>query len=66
MFDLVLNTPQVSLVCVSYLAISMTIATLAGCDQVIFDVSFICVFSMSTLPKLKQDLEKLYIVGKLL
>ena len=30
------NTPPASLECVSYLAISMIIATLASCDQVIF------------------------------
>ena len=39
MFDWVPNTPLASLGCVSYLAISMIIATLASCDQVIFEIS---------------------------
>ena len=33
MFDWVLNRLQASLVCVSYLVISMTVATLASCDM---------------------------------
>ena len=39
-------TPLASLGCVSYLAISMIIATLASCDQVIFEVQFVCSFSV--------------------
>ena len=58
MFNWVVKTPHESPVCVSYLAISMTIATLARCDQVSFEISFICSFSISKLPNLKQNLEK--------
>ena len=48
MFDWVTNTLQTSLVCVNCLAISMKIAKLARCDQVIFKISFIYFFSIST------------------
>ena len=37
---------------------------LASCDQVIFEISLICFFSMPSLPNLKQNLEKSYIIGK--
>ena len=60
MFDWVQNTPLASLGCVSYLAISMIIAILASCDQVIFELSFYVLFSMSAfaLSNLKYNLEK--------
>ena len=68
MFDWVLNTPLASLGCVSYLAISMVIATLASCDQVILKSVCMYVFSMSASASssLKQNLEKSYILGKLM
>ena len=68
MFDWVLNTPLAFPGCVSYLAISMIIATLAGCDQVIFEISLYVLFSMaaSALSSLKQNLEKSYILDKLM
>ena len=50
MFDWVLTTLLASFGCVSYLAISMILATLASCDQVIFEISlhaffqYVCVY----------------------
>ena len=50
MFDWVLTTLLASFGCVSYLAISMILATLANCDQVIFQISlyaffqYVCVY----------------------
>ena len=50
MFDWVLTTLLASFGCVSYLAISMILATLASCDQVIFQISlyaffqYVCVY----------------------
>ena len=43
-------TPLAALGCVSYLAISMIIATLASCDQVIFGVQFACTFLVYLRP----------------
>ena len=37
---------------------------LASCDQVIFEISLMCFFSMPSLPNLKQNLEKSYIIGE--
>ena len=42
MFDWVLNTPLASRGCVSYLVMSMIMAKLASCDQVIFKA--LCIF----------------------
>ena len=43
-------TPLAALGCVSYLAISMIIATLASCDQVIFRAHFVCTFLVYLRP----------------
>ena len=68
MFDWVLNTPLASLGCVSYLTVSIITATLASCDQVIFEISLYVLLSMSASPLsgLKQNLEKSHILGKLM
>ena len=64
----VLNTPLTSLGCVSYLAISMIVAALASCDEVIFEISLYVLFNMSVsaLSNLKQNLQKSDILGKLM
>ena len=64
MLDWVLNL-WLSLISVSYVAISILIVILASCGQVIFEFSLyvLCVY---TLPNLKQSLEKSCLLGKLM
>ena len=45
-----IDTPLAVLGCVSYLAISMIIATVVSCDQVIFGVQFVCTFLVYLRP----------------
>ena len=57
MFDWVLNNPLASLYCVSYLAISMIIATLASCDQIIFEISLYVFFQYVWVSFVKLETE---------
>ena len=50
-------TPLASLGCVSYLAISMIIATLASCDQVIFEVNLCVLFKYVCVCFVKLETE---------
>ena len=55
MFDWVLNTCLVSLVCDSYLATSMIIATLASCKEFIILNQVLCTFQLLHFAKIEAE-----------
>ena len=57
MFNWVLDTPLALLCCVSYLALSMVMAALASCGQVIFKISLYVLFQYVCVYFVKLETE---------